>query len=216
MSIVVWLSLFCQTIDQPRYELAKCRGQCYIMHMKRTNLVLDEDKLNQDKAVSDRYTPPRPDLSVTGAAGMNTVSTMITNARSYLELSLDGVQRVLATTARPVPGDEYGQMTDLTSMEVSEPFPGTLYLKDGVVALVRVNGAGLTETSPAELTGLYGESTARLRSRAGKTANLWVWPDEGIACSVQGETIHFLEVYPPCSRDDYEARIYREPPRFIR
>ncbi|MFP4210007.1 MAG: hypothetical protein ACLFR8_02095 [Alkalispirochaeta sp.] len=147
---------------------------------------------------------------------MNALSSMITTARSYLALSLDGVQRVLATTARPVPGDEYGQMTDLTSLEISEPFPGTLYLKDGVVALVRLNGGGLTEISPADLSGLYGESAARLRSRAGKTVDLWVRPEEGIACSVQGETIHFLEVFPPCSRDDYEARIYREPPRFIR
>ncbi len=138
---------------------------------------------------------------------MNAVSSMITTVKSYLGLSLDEVQRFPGKAARPVPGDEYGQMTDLTSLEVSEPFSGTVYFKDGV---------GLTEISPADLTGLYGESTARLRSRAGKRANLWVWPEEGMACSVQGDTIHFLEVFPPCSRDEYEARIYRKPPRFVR
>jgi len=147
---------------------------------------------------------------------MNAVSSMISRARSYLGLSPGTVQQLPGTTAAPVGDDEYGQMTDLTSLEVSEPFSGTLYFQDGVVTLVLVSERRLARTSPADLSGLYGEGAARLRSRAGKRAHLWVWADQGIACSVQDETVHFLEVFPPCSLDEYKTRIYREPPRFTR
>jgi hypothetical protein len=141
---------------------------------------------------------------------------MITNAHSYLRLSLDDVQRILGEAARPVPGDEYGQMNDLTSIENPQVFPGTLYLQNGSVVLVRIRREAMAAISPAELREIFGGEAVRLRSPAGKQAHLWVWADQGVASSVQGQTVHFLEVFPPCTQSEYEARIYREPPRFIR
>lgn len=142
--------------------------------------------------------------------------SVITNARVYLGLSLAEVQRNLGESAPPVPEDEYGQMNNLTSIENPEVFPGTLYLRNGSVVLVRLHREAMAAVSPAELRASFGGEAVRLRSRAGKQAHLWVWADQGVACSVRGETVHFLEVFAPCSQSEYEARIYREPPRFIR
>ncbi len=55
-SLVLWHTCFRRPIYQYRYDLAYCRDQCYTIHMKRTNLVLDEEKLDQAKTVSGSRT----------------------------------------------------------------------------------------------------------------------------------------------------------------
>ncbi len=141
---------------------------------------------------------------------------MISTARSYIGLSLNEMRSILGDGAHPVHGDEYGRLTDLTSIENGEVFPGTVYLQDGSVLLVRVKRAAMATVSPADLRSELGLGATRLRSPAGKRAHLWVWAELGIASSVEDETVHYLEVFRPCSQAEYEARIYREPPRFIR
>lgn len=68
----------------------------------------------------------------------------------------------------------------------------------------------------AALPRHLGDEPVRLASRAGKLAHLLVHATEGIAYSVRGETVHFLEVFRPRSRREYETQIYREPGPFIR
>ena len=144
------------------------------------------------------------------------VISLLTRARAFLGLGLAEVQRVLGDGARPVPGDEYGRMENVTSIENPQVFPGTLYLGNETVELVRVGRAGLAEITEPMLRAHCGPDPVCLRSRAGKTANMWVYAPQGVAYSSQGETVHFLEVFHPCSHGEYEARIYREPPDFVR
>lgn len=151
-----------------------------------------------------------------GSIALGIMVAMITTARSYIGLSLDELQSLLGDAARAVHGDEYGQMQDLTSIENLTVFPGTLYLWKGAVRLVRLNHTAVVAVSPADLRLELGNEPVRLRSSAGKRAHLWLWAEQGVACSVEDETIHYLEVFEPCSQAEYEARIYREPPHFIR
>ncbi len=144
------------------------------------------------------------------------MSSIIDNARSFLGLSLAETQKALGETAQVVRGDEYGQMKDLTSVEAPGVSPGTLYLKDDTVELVRIGPQNLTTVAPETLRAYFDASVVRLASRAGKTASLWVCAERGIAYSSQREAVHFIEVFRPRSQREYEAEIYKKPDHFLR
>lgn len=148
--------------------------------------------------------------------GASPLITLIDRARAFLNLSLDAVQQTLGDDAYTVSGDEYGNMSNLTSMESPQRFPGTVYVEDDSVVLVRVNRRGLADVSPEAFRTHLGDGAVRLRSCAGKTAHLLVYAERGIAYSAQGETVHFLEAFLPCIQREYERRIYRDPGIFIR
>ena len=79
----------------------------------------------------------------------------------------------------------------------------------------------ISEPTPASLprTALEAEGGgehATLRSRAGKTAALEVWPEAGMAYSADGDTVHFVELFPPRSLAAYEQEIYQDPGPFVR
>ena len=52
-----------------------------------------------------------------------------------------------------------------------------------------------------------------MRSRAGKHSTMHVWPDRGLAASVDedDERLEFVEVFAPMSLDEYLDGIYEEP-----
>lgn len=141
---------------------------------------------------------------------------VIDNGRSLLGLSRADALRALGDTAHEVSGDEYGKMKDVISLEASAVFPGTLYLKNDTVAFIRVGPDALTTITAGMLRTRFGLPAARLASRAGKQAQLWVYAADGLAFSVQGETVHFLELFTPCSQQEYEAQIYKHRGHFIR
>ncbi|MFW6253039.1 MAG: hypothetical protein ACOC4F_03830, partial [bacterium] len=95
---------------------------------------------------------------------------LLESARSVLGLSRDAVQQILGEDARAVPGDEYGAMKDLTSIENPQVLSGTVYLEDDAAVLVRVDQGDLTELDPEALQAHLGDGPVRLRSRTGKTA----------------------------------------------
>src|SRR6056297_2647142 len=144
------------------------------------------------------------------------MTSLIDDAQTYLGHDLDEVQRLLGPRAEAVPGDEYGQLDDVTSIEDPAVFPGTVYLVDGVSELVRIGPDDLTGVTRAELDARFGDGAVRLRSRAGKRANLWVHAQQGVAYSAQDDTLDYLEVFRPRSQQRYEAEFYREPPAFRR
>lgn len=55
-----------------------------------------------------------------------------------------------------------------------------------------------------------------VRSRAGKTSNQLIFAGKGITASINHGEVDFIEIYPPCSLQDYLENIYREPGAFIR
>lgn len=56
----------------------------------------------------------------------------------------------------------------------------------------------------------------RLRSRAGKTSNQYVYPERGFAYSETGDTLDFVEVFAPMSLDAYRDKIYEDPGAFTK
>ena len=55
-----------------------------------------------------------------------------------------------------------------------------------------------------------------VRSRAGKTSNQLIFANLGITVSLAGEDVDFIEIYPPCTLQDYLKHFYRDVPPFIR
>jgi hypothetical protein len=141
---------------------------------------------------------------------------LITYSRSFLDLSLEEAQLLLGGNAKPVEGDEYGRMRNLTSLEDPQVFQGTLYLENNRVILVHVNSLGLGGYTKEDFQSYFSGTAILLRSRAGKKANLFVYANQGIAFSAQEDRLHFLEVFSPCSQKQYEAHVYKKPAAFIR
>jgi len=98
------------------------------------------------------------------------MKSLLDNARSFLGLGGAEVLSALGETAQQVSGDEYGKMTDVTSMEAHEVFPGTLYIRNDSVELIRIGPEELTAVTPDTLRAHFGTTAVRLASRAGKTA----------------------------------------------
>ncbi len=141
---------------------------------------------------------------------------LMERARAFLGLSLKHAQGALGTGARVVPGDEYGRLSDVTSLESEDVFPGTLYVEGDEVRIVRISRSGLQGVTSSALRAEMEGDPIRLRSRAAKRAQLLVYASQGIAFSSQGEELDFLEVFSPCTQAEYEAWYYRPPGAFIR
>lgn len=144
------------------------------------------------------------------------MSSLISDARQFPGLSLREVQRILGPDTELRPGEEYGNLTGVTSAENHRVFRGTIYLRKNRVELVYIPSWALTSFREEDLRAQLGTASARLRSRAGKTAELLVFAEQGVACSAGTDGLHFLEVFPPRTQREYEAHIYRDPGPFIR
>jgi hypothetical protein len=68
----------------------------------------------------------------------------------------------------------------------------------------------------ADFVKRFGERNIKLRSRAGKTHHLVVYPALGAAFSTDGATLDFLEIFPPTTRAKYLREIYREVAPFVK
>ncbi|MFW5836183.1 MAG: hypothetical protein ACOCVK_02125 [bacterium] len=64
-----------------------------------------------------------------------------------------------------MPGDEYGRLRNVTSLESEDGFPGTLYAEADEVRLVRVGPEGLHGVTRTVLCSLIAGDPVRLRSR---------------------------------------------------
>lgn len=146
----------------------------------------------------------------------SSLSALVHDARAFLGLGIDEVKGLLGPAVQPVPGEEYQNLKDLTSLENQNVFPGIIYLKNGAVELIRVGRSELASFDRAALLDEFGDGAFRLRSRAGKRAHLLVFARQGIACSVSGEQLDYLEVFRPCTQQEYRAHIHLDPGPFIR
>ncbi|MFW6208799.1 MAG: hypothetical protein ACOC7X_08850 [Spirochaetota bacterium] len=144
------------------------------------------------------------------------IGAFINDSRKFLGLELEEACRAMGNNAQSVCADAYGSMENLISLENPQSFPGTLYLEQQRVVLVRLSEEGLRGYSKESLSSLLGETPVRLRSPGGKQANLMVNAHEGIACSCLGDLLQFIELFEPCSQKSYENRIYKKPLPFIR
>lgn len=143
------------------------------------------------------------------------VTALIARARGFLGRTLKDAEDILGGDAQITPGDEYGGLRDLTSLE-SDAFPGVLYVEADEVRLVRINRDALPGVTKTALCSRMAGDPVRLRSPAGKSAHLLVYASQGVAFSSKREDLHFLEVFSPCTQREYEVRYYRPPGIFLR
>lgn len=144
------------------------------------------------------------------------MSFSLAAARTLLSLSESEIRQRLGPDAYEDPESEYEGLEDVLELRNEAVFPGSIYLRDGAVELIYAPRAALEGVAKEELEAELTGEPERLRSRAGKKANLLVRADQGVAYSADRDRVHFVEVFPPCTLEDYRERIYIDPGAFIR
>ena len=93
-----------------------------------------------------------------------------------------------------------------------------VFFKDGVLKMIYISNDALADKLWKEFKNATKESAPErtVRSRAGKTSNQEIFSAQGITASIARDEVDFIEIYPPCSLQDYLDKIYREPHKFIR
>jgi hypothetical protein len=78
--------------------------------------------------------------------------------------------------------------------------------------VVYVSDAAFGEVPAGPLVEEIGRGEV-MRSRSGKHSTMHVWPERGLAASVDEdeERLEFVEVFPPMSLEEYLGGIYEEP-----
>ena len=114
------------------------------------------------------------------------------------------------------PGFAYEGLKELSHLHEAKAHPGHFYFRGD--KLVVLYGPLLGEASAGAVLEALGEPALDLRSRAGKSARMAVWPKQGIAISYdeEDEPPHFVEIYAPMSGDEYKSSLYQDPGDFIR
>jgi hypothetical protein len=111
----------------------------------------------------------------------------------------------------------YERMKDVTEIySPDQPELGSarFFFRNARLALVYLSDAtGLSTSDLDEVKGDPAKPGTVLRSRAGKTSNLQVHAEQGIAIS-KGKRIDFIEIFQPTTQQDYEQTIYVEPGPF--
>lgn len=84
--------------------------------------------------------------------------------------------------------------------------------------MIYISNDALAQTLWAEFNQLTDRENPeqRVRSRAGKTSNQLIFASQGISVSLTHTEVDFLEIYQPCSLQNYLETIYDEPGKFIR
>lgn len=110
-------------------------------------------------------------------------------------------------------GLKYEKLDSLTKIYCPDKYPAHFYFKgDRQVMQYIGDETALRPFHASTLMKRFGEPI-ELDSRAGKYPH-YVHPEQGIAYSADGEQIILLEIFPPCSLEDYLANIYEQPAPF--
>ena len=134
-------------------------------------------------------------------------------ARELLDLSQDALLARLGADESDIePGVRYEGLENLSVLYRPDLFAGRIYLRDGRPLLIYFSAP----EGAVEEWGVASGFDVDLPSRAGKMFNHRVWVEAGLALSVDGEEIAFVEVFHPCTLEEYKRDIYREPGPFIR
>ncbi len=110
----------------------------------------------------------------------------------------------------------YEKITQVT--RVHGPNEEFLFFKDGTLRIIYISSEILCEGLWREFKKSFDTSAPEkmVRSRAGKPSNQLIFAKLGFTVSLKGDNVDFIEIYPPCSLEDYLDNVYREPGLFIR
>lgn len=113
-------------------------------------------------------------------------------------------------------GVRYEKITGAIRVDV--PDDGFFFFKHGILKIIYISNDAQAERLWGEFKDSFDTNTPKktVRSRAGKTSNQLIFASQGITASLKGHRIDFIEIYPPCSLEDYLDNVYREPGLFIR
>lgn len=114
-------------------------------------------------------------------------------------------------------GRSYGAWNDLIWICNPIQDPGHYYVKDGKVVLVYLEDAPVfSQMTAQELLANLGTPTSAqvLRSRVGKLATQYAYPELGIAFSEERDTVVFVELFAPMTLEQYKAQLYQDPGTF--
>jgi hypothetical protein len=104
----------------------------------------------------------------------------------------------------------YIKLKGLSRVHKEDVLPGYFYFEGDKLVMIYVNDESrLGNISFKKITTDYGNGH-RLSSRAGKTSNLYVYPEKGFAISVTHGQIDFIEIFPSTTLDDYKDRIHED------
>jgi hypothetical protein len=104
----------------------------------------------------------------------------------------------------------YIKLKGLSRVHKEDVLPGYFYFEGDKLVMIYINDESrLGNISFKKITTDYGNGH-RLSSRAGKTSNLYVYPENGFAASVTHGQIDFIEIFPSTTLDDYKTRIHEE------
>ena len=118
-------------------------------------------------------------------------------------------------TAEGVRYQGLGPVTRLSNME---RFPGHFFFGgDDRPAMIYIGDRdALAPLNAGELQAALGGPGATLPSRAGKRVVHHLYPESGIAFAAEGDDVKLLEIFPPTTREAYEAAVHQDPGPFIR
>lgn len=110
----------------------------------------------------------------------------------------------------------YEKITDVT--RVDGPNEEFLFFSSGSLKMIYISNEAQAESLWREFNEAFDSNTSEkmVRSRAGKTSNQLIFAGQGFTASIKNEEVDFIEIYPPCSLQDYLDNIYKEPGLFIR
>ena len=110
----------------------------------------------------------------------------------------------------------YEKITDAIRVDMSdEEF---FFFKHGTLKIIYISNEVLAEKLWLEFKHSFDTRTPEktVRSRAGKTSNQLIFACKGITVALKNDSVDFIEIYPPCSLQEYLDSVYREPGLFIR
>jgi hypothetical protein len=135
--------------------------------------------------------------------------------QKYFSVPLDEFTWLNEISAGHIHEDvRYEKIMDVTRVDrhPNESF----FFKDGKLKVIYISNDALINNlwNEFKLTGTTPEET--VRSRAGKTSNQLIFAIQGLTVSITKDEVHFVEIYHPCTVEEYLGNIYQEPGKFIR
>jgi len=145
---------------------------------------------------------------------------MITNTWRNLTPGVSSVQNVQASLGQPsrdVSGVSRGGTSQLRLLDYPTPQSSIFLRNDIVLVMVIIPRDGgdfpiLAEEWEKEL----GKPSKKLPSIRGKNSWVYVYADKGIAVTVLAGKVKAVELFPPMKPEEYEARLYIRPPKFVK
>jgi hypothetical protein len=145
---------------------------------------------------------------------------MVTNTWRNLTPGASNLQDVKASLGQPrrdVSGVSRGGTSQLQLLDYPTP-QSSIFLQNGIVLVIVIipkDGEGfpiLKEEWEKEL----GAPPKKLPSVRGKNSWVFVYADKGIAITILAGKVKAIELFPPMTPGEYEARLYIRPPKFVK